>query len=218
MLSTSASLLKIIVPYDLTGKTGVAVYRYHDGIAVAMTEAQYSTAAPADECFMVNTAGNKVIIWAQRFSTYAISYLSEYTISYDCNGAASGSVPSSETVTQRHGLEFSRQSGQPCKKQLSIQGLGADRRRRGRTVGLQHHRRYGFLCGMDVPRQRRQLQNYGNGRWRAAVSAPTAAFNVTRGCSRTFTVTAENGYKIDNVSVDGTSVERSNLHLLKHRQ
>jgi len=73
-LSSAGSLLKIVIPYDLGGKTGVVVYRVHEGVAEAMAEQPYSDATPADECYMVNSAGNQVIVWTKSFSTYAIAY------------------------------------------------------------------------------------------------------------------------------------------------
>lgn len=78
-LTETDSLLKIIVPYDLSGKTNVTVYRYHvdnTGTAStqAMTQQSYSLTKPSSECYMLDTTGNQIIIWAQKFSTYAIGY------------------------------------------------------------------------------------------------------------------------------------------------
>lgn len=80
-LTETDSLLKIIVPYDLSGKTNVTVYRYHvdnTGTAStqAMTQQSYSLTKPSSECYMLDTTGNQIIIWAQKFSTYAIGYSS----------------------------------------------------------------------------------------------------------------------------------------------
>lgn len=73
-LSELGSLLKIIVPYDLSDKTNVTVYRYHNGIASAMSLKAYSESLPPDECYMLNPSANEIIIWAKNFSTYAIAY------------------------------------------------------------------------------------------------------------------------------------------------
>lgn len=87
-LTETDSLLKIIVPYDLSGKTNVTVYRYHvdntgKASTQAMTQQSYSLTKPSSECYMLDTTGNQIIIWAQKFSTYAIGYSSN-----------SGSLPS----------------------------------------------------------------------------------------------------------------------------
>ncbi|WP_217595660.1 S-layer homology domain-containing protein, partial [Cohnella sp. GbtcB17] len=73
-LSTVGSLLKIIVPYDLSNKTNVTVYRYHDGAAQKLTQLALSAATPSSEGYMLDLAGNQIIVWAQNFSTYAVAY------------------------------------------------------------------------------------------------------------------------------------------------
>lgn len=121
-LTSSESLLKIIVPYDLTGKIDIAVYRYHNSTAEAMTETPYSANTPTDECYMVNTSGNQVIIWTKSFSTYAISNLNTYTVSYDGNGETSGSVPASSTVTNATTWSSPGNTGSLTKTGYTFQG------------------------------------------------------------------------------------------------
>ena len=128
------SLLKIIIPYDLSGKTDVVVYRVHEGVTEALTKQTYSESAPSDECYMVNTAENQVVVWAKKFSTYAIAYSN---VVWD-----SGS--SSYTVTASAGT--------------------------GGTI------------------------------------SPSGSVSVTTGSSKTFTVTARDGYVVSNVLVDDKSV------------
>lgn len=94
-LTTVGSLLKIIVPYDLSGKANVAVYRYHAGTAETMTKLAYSETAPASEGYMLDTSGNRIIVWAQNFSTYAIAY----TPVSSSSGSSGGSGSSSYTIT-----------------------------------------------------------------------------------------------------------------------
>ncbi|MFC3801895.1 DUF4073 domain-containing protein [Cohnella sp. GCM10012308] len=73
-LSTVGSLLKIIVPYDLSGKTNVTLYRFHDGVAQKMTKLPLSATTPSSEGYMIDATANQMIIWAQNFSTYAVAY------------------------------------------------------------------------------------------------------------------------------------------------
>ncbi|MDG0810630.1 DUF4073 domain-containing protein [Cohnella rhizosphaerae] len=73
-LSTVGSLLKIIVPYDLTGKNNIVIYRYHDGAAQQLTLLPYAAATPSTEGYMLDAEGNQIVIWSQNFSTYAIAY------------------------------------------------------------------------------------------------------------------------------------------------
>ncbi len=92
-LSTVPSLLKIIVPYDLSGKSNVTVYRYHGASAQPMAQLAYSATAPVGEGYMLNTTDNQIIIWAQNFSTYAIAYSIGSTPGSP-SGGTSGSVAS----------------------------------------------------------------------------------------------------------------------------
>ena len=126
------SLLKIIIPYDLSGKTNIKVYRVHEDTTEAMMEKAYSTDTQTSECFMVDTTDNQIIVWAQRFSTYAIAYSN---ISYD-----SGS----------HTINASAGTG-------------------------------------------------------GSIS-PSGSTSVTVGTSKTFTITANDGYAVSDVLVDGKSV------------
>jgi uncharacterized repeat protein (TIGR02543 family) len=108
-LTTVGSLLKIIVPYDLSGKTNVTIYRYHGGNALAMAKLPYSETAPADEGYMLDTSGNRVIIWAKNFSTYAIAYTPGGGSS-DSSGSSSqssGNTGSVITVTAGNGGSIS---------------------------------------------------------------------------------------------------------------
>ena len=73
-LPETESLLKIIIPYDLSGKTNVKVYRVHSSIAEALPEIEYSADVQTSECFMVDNTDDQVIVWADKFSTYAIAY------------------------------------------------------------------------------------------------------------------------------------------------
>lgn len=72
-LPTVQNLLKIMVPYDLTGKSNVTVYRYHSSQAAALTRITNESNA-ADGTYLLDTANHQIIIWAQNFSTYAVAY------------------------------------------------------------------------------------------------------------------------------------------------
>ena len=73
-LTETSSLLKIVIPYDVSGKTNITVYRVHNGLSEALTEKAYSADAQPSECFMVDYSHDLVIVWANKFSTYAIAY------------------------------------------------------------------------------------------------------------------------------------------------
>ena len=131
-LPETDSLLKIIIPYDLSGKTNIKVYRFHENTAEALAEKPYSADEQTSECFMVDYSHNLVIVWAKKFSTYAIAYSN---ISYDSGN---------------HTINASAGTG-------------------------------------------------------GSIS-PSGSTTVTEGSSKTFTITANDGYAVSNVLVDGKSV------------
>ena len=135
-LPETGSLLKIIIPYDLSGKTNIKVYRFHENTAEALAEKSYSADEQTSECFMIDYSHNLVIVWAKKFSTYAIAYSN---ISYD-----SGSHSGSHTINASAGT--------------------------GGSI------------------------------------SPSGSTTATEGSSKTFTITANDGYAVSNVLVDGKSV------------
>lgn len=65
---TQDKVLEIVVPYSFSGKKDVKVYRYHNGTAQTLTEADTRD----DGTYKLGT--NSIIIYASKFSTYAIAY------------------------------------------------------------------------------------------------------------------------------------------------
>ena len=61
-------VLEIVVPYDFTDKNNVTVYRHHNGAAEALTPAETGAGGT------FKLSADSVIIYATKFSTYAIGY------------------------------------------------------------------------------------------------------------------------------------------------
>lgn len=74
-LTQTNAVMEIIIPYDMTGKSNITVYRNHNGSAAAFT--QLSTrpgSGAADGTYYLDTANHLIYVYAQKFSTYAIGY------------------------------------------------------------------------------------------------------------------------------------------------
>lgn len=69
-ISETETVLEIVVPFAFTDKKNIMVYRYHDGMAEALTEAD----TKADGTFQLDAVNGLIRIFASKFSTYAIGY------------------------------------------------------------------------------------------------------------------------------------------------
>ena len=69
-LSRTNTVMEIVIPFDLTDKKNITVYRYHDGRAETFNQAN----TRAEGTFYLDTANDLIYVYAQKFSTYAIGY------------------------------------------------------------------------------------------------------------------------------------------------
>lgn len=77
----TATLMEIVIAFDMTGKSGLRVFRQHNGTVSELTrnESAYSEGT----FYWLN---GWIHLFANKFSTYAISYTAGYTITFDANG------------------------------------------------------------------------------------------------------------------------------------
>ncbi len=69
------AVLKILIPYDFSAKTALKVLRYHDTAATELTELKsLPESAPTDGTWYPDVTGGQIIVYASKFSTYAVSY------------------------------------------------------------------------------------------------------------------------------------------------
>ena len=86
-LSETGEVLQLILPYDFTDRFDVLAWRYHDGKAEAFTRLadrpEGSEDDPyADQTFFPDEKNNRIYIYTNRFSTYAVTCttMPKYTI------------------------------------------------------------------------------------------------------------------------------------------
>jgi hypothetical protein len=79
--------MEIVIPFDMTSKQSITVYRYHDDVSEALTQ----NPSEGKEGYVVNS--DSITVYAKKFSTYAIGY----TVSVPAanNKPSSGSSSSS---------------------------------------------------------------------------------------------------------------------------
>lgn len=94
---TQGKVLEVVVPYDLTGKQGITVYRKHGAEAAsALTESNTGK----DGTFHLDKVNGLIHIFADKFSTYAVAYTpagQTYTLTVN-GGTGSGSYPEGTIV------------------------------------------------------------------------------------------------------------------------
>ena len=105
-----SKVLEIAVPFDADGKSDITVYRYHGSAVNTFTSLDARPAnadAREDGTFFVDGENNKVYIYTNQFSTYAIGYTmlsTTCTVTFDMNGHGTAidpaTVNSGEKVTK----------------------------------------------------------------------------------------------------------------------
>lgn len=69
-LTETNKVMEIVIPFDLTGKMDIAVYRHHNG----QTEQLAENTTKADGTFYIDAVNHLIHVFSRKFSTYAIGY------------------------------------------------------------------------------------------------------------------------------------------------
>ncbi len=95
--SDNTQLVKMTYPFDFSGKQEVRVFTYHEGHVYELT----TTPNEYGEYIVLDTVGNKVIVYAKRYSTYGIGYAMASSSGSDTSGGTTldTSTGSSGTAT-----------------------------------------------------------------------------------------------------------------------
>ena len=86
--SETKTVLELIVPFDMSGKYNLGVYRYHGNKAESFQQTQ-KNGSHKDGQFYLD--GNYIHIFASKFSTYAIAYTTSSGGGTSSGGSSSGS-------------------------------------------------------------------------------------------------------------------------------
>lgn len=94
-LTQTNAVMEIVIPYDMTGKSNITVYRNHNGTAETFTENTDKT----DGTFYLDRENNLIYVYTQKFSTYAIGY----TVPSSSGGSSSGNSSTISTPSAKNG-------------------------------------------------------------------------------------------------------------------
>ena len=90
-ITKTANMMEIIIPYDMTGKSNITVYRNHNGSAKAFTQLNTLPGGGAvDGTYYLDTANHLIYVYTQKFSTYAIGYNTQSGGGSGSGGSSSG--------------------------------------------------------------------------------------------------------------------------------
>lgn len=101
-LTTLADIVTVDVPIpaELQGKTGISVYRVHNGVAQVM---QKDLADENGEYFTISLDGTYITLHVKNFSTYAMGYTPDATTTGSGSGGKSSSSYNYYTITATSG-------------------------------------------------------------------------------------------------------------------
>ncbi len=98
-ITTTENMMEIVIPYDMTGKSNITVYRYHDGTAETFTE----NTTKADGTYYLDTVNHLIYVYTQKFSTYAIGYNTQSGGGSGSGGSSSGNSSTISTPSAKNG-------------------------------------------------------------------------------------------------------------------
>lgn len=103
-ITTTANMMEIIIPYDMTGKSNITVYRNHNGSAAAFTQLSTRPVSGAvDGTYYLDTANHLIYVYTQNFSTYAIGYNTQSGGGSGSGGSSSGNSSTISTPSAKNG-------------------------------------------------------------------------------------------------------------------
>lgn len=103
-LAVTNTVMEIVIPYDMTGKSNITVYRNHNGSAAAFTQLSTRPVSGAvDGTYYLDTVNHLIYVYTQKFSTYAIGYNTQSGGGSGSGGSSSGNSSTISTPSAKNG-------------------------------------------------------------------------------------------------------------------
>ena len=161
-ITTTANMMEIIIPYDMTGKNNITVYRYHDGVTKAFAE----NTTKADGTFYLDTVNHLIYVYTQQFSTYAIGYNTQSGGGSGSGGSSSGGGSSSSSGGSSSGNSSTISTPSAKNGTVSVSPKSASK---GTTVTVTVTPDKGYvletLTVTDASGKKLDLKNLGSGKY-----------------------------------------------------
>ena len=167
-ITTTANMMEIIIPYDMTGKSNITVYRNHNGSAAAFTQLSTRPVSGAvDGTYYLDTANHLIYVYTQNFSTYAIGYNTQSGGGSGSGGSSSGNSSTISTPSAKNGT-------------VSVSPKSASK---GTTVTVTVTPDKGYvletLTVTDASGKKLDLKNLGSGKYSFAMPASKVEVKAT---------------------------------------
>ena len=175
-ITTTATMMEIIIPYDMTGKSNITVYRYHDGV----TEAFAENTTKADGTYYLDTVNHLIYVYTQKFSTYAIGYNTQSGGGSGSGGSSSGGGSSSSSGGSSSGNSSTISTPSAKNGTVSVSPKSASK---GTTVTVTVTPDKGYvletLTVTDASGKKLDLKNLGSGKYSFTMPASKVEVKAT---------------------------------------
>ena len=178
-ISDTGKVLEIIVPYDMTGKCNIAVYRHHVNQVQPFGKLEKRpTSSYQDGTFFV---GNDfIVIYTQKFSTYAIGYNTQSGGGSGSGGSSSGGGSSSSSGGSSSGNSSTISTPSAKNGTVSVSPKSASK---GTTVTVTVTPDKGYvletLTVTDASGKKLDLKNLGSGKYSFTMPASKVEVKAT---------------------------------------
>ncbi|MGO5097067.1 S-layer homology domain-containing protein [Agathobaculum sp. LCP25S3_E8] len=180
-ITTTANMMEIVIPYDMTGKSNITVYRNHNGSAAAFTQLSTRPVSGAgDGTYYLDTVNHLIYVYTQKFSTYAIGYNTQSGGGSGSGGSSSGGGSSSSSGGSSSGNSSTISTPSAKNGTVSVSPKSASK---GTTVTVTVTPDKGYvletLTVTDASGKKLDLKNLGSGKYSFTMPASKVEVKAT---------------------------------------
>lgn len=178
-ITTTENMMEIVIPYDMTGKSNITVYRNHGDSATAFTQLSTRPESGAtDGTYYLDTVNHLIYVYTQKFSTYAIGYNTQSGGGSGGSSSGGGSSSSSGGSSSGSGSTISTPSAKNGTVSVSPKSAS-----KGTTVTVTVTPDKGYvletLTVTDASGKKLDLKNLGNGKYSFTMPASKVEVKAT---------------------------------------
>ena len=180
-ITMTANMMEIVIPYDMTGKSNITVYRNHGSSATAFTPLNALPGSGAvDGTYYLDTANHLIYVYTQKFSTYAIGYNTQSGGGSGSGGSSSGGGSSSSSGGSSSGNSSTISTPSAKNGTVSVSPKSASK---GTTVTVTVTPDKGYvletLTVTDASGKKLDLKNLGSGKYSFTMPASKVEVKAT---------------------------------------